>query len=201
MLASFLIVDDFLADPNAARAAALSLGYDPALKRGNYPGLVSDKALPVGGMDEAISRIVGEPLIPANGTTHGHCRLTLKKDRGVTGVHIDPCHYSGILYLSRPEDCRGGTEFFRHRRTGLDAVPQDIERIRATGYPDINALVADVVNKDTNSPSKWERSFVAPMRYNRLILFSPWMFHNAAPGFGDRPDNGRLIQMLFFAKG
>lgn len=200
MLASFLIVDDFLADPLAARKAALGLRYDPALKKGNYPGLLSDRPLPVGGMDEAISRIVGEPLKGADGTMHGHCRLTLRGDRGVTGVHIDPCHYSGILYLSLPEHCRGGTEFFRHRRTGLDGVPMDIDRIRAAGYPDINALVEDVVNKDTQSPSKWERSFVAPMRFNRLILFSPWMFHNAAPAFGDRPDNGRLIQTLFFAK-
>jgi hypothetical protein len=201
MLASFLIVDDFLADPHAARAAALALGYDPKDKQGNYPGLMSHAPLAVGGMDEAASRISGEPLVAAPGTMHGHCRLTLRNDRGVTGVHIDPCHYSGILYLSLPEHCRGGTEFFRHRRTGLDAVPRDIDRIRTAGYADINALVEDVVNRDTRSPSKWERSFVAPMRFNRLILFSPWMFHNAAPGFGDRPENGRLIQTLFFAKG
>lgn len=201
MRASFLIVDDFLADPHAARKAALALRYDPAAKKGNYPGLMSDAPLAVGGMDQAASRIAGEALVAAPGTTHGHCRLTLRNDKGVTGVHIDPCHYSGILYLSLPEHCRGGTEFFRHRRTGLDSVPRDIEGIHRAGYADINALVDDVVNKDTRSPSKWERSFTAPMRFNRLILFSPWMFHNAAPGFGDRPENGRLIQTLFFAKG
>ncbi len=201
MRASFLIVDDVLADPHAARKAALALRYDPAAKKGNYPGLMSDAPLAVGGMDQAASRIAGEALVAAPGTTHGHCRLTLRNDKGVTGVHIDPCHYSGILYLSLPEHCRGGTEFFRHRRTGLDSVPRDIEGIHRAGYADINALVDDVVNKDTRSPSKWERSFTAPMRFNRLILFSPWMFHNAAPGFGDRPENGRLIQTLFFAKG
>lgn len=201
MLASFLIIDDFLADPHAARAAALALRYDPAEKRGNYPGLMSHAPLSVGGMEAAASRIAGEALIAAQDTTHGHCRLTLKNDKGVTGVHIDPCHYSGILYLSLPEHCRGGTDFFRHRRTGLDAVPRDLARIGQAGYADINALVEDVVNRDTRSPSKWERSFTAPMRFNRLILFSPWMFHNAAPGFGDRPENGRLIQTLFFAKG
>ncbi len=201
MLASFLIIDDFLADPLAARRQALALGYDPAKKAGNYPGLMSDTPLDVGGMEAAVSSLVGEPLIAAPDTMHGHCRLTLKADKGVTGVHIDPCHYSGILYLSLPEHCRGGTDFFRHRRTGLEAVPHDIARINAAGYADINALVEDVVNKDTRSPSKWERSFVAPMRFNRLILFSPWLFHNAAPAFGDRPENGRLIQTLFFAKG
>lgn len=38
-----------------------------------------------------------------------------------------------------------------------------------------------------------------PMRFNRLILFSPWMFHNSAAGFGDRPENGRLVHLMFFA--
>jgi hypothetical protein len=201
MRASFLIVDDFLADPLAARRRALALGYDPGKKAGNYPGLMSDVPLDVGGMDATVSSLVGEPLIAAPDTMHGHCRLTLKADKGVTGVHIDPCHYSGILYLSLPEHCRGGTEFFRHRRTGLEAVPHNIAAINAAGYDDINMLVEDVVNKDTRLPSKWERSFVAPMRFNRLILFSPWLFHNAAPAFGDRPENARLIQTLFFAKG
>jgi hypothetical protein len=198
MIPSFLIVDDFLADPHAARAAALGLGYDPALKQGNYPGLMSSRALDVSGMDAGISRIAGETLVPAPGTMHGHCRLTLKGDKGRSGVHIDPCAVSGILYLSLPKDCRGGTEFFRHRRTSLDAVPHDIARINAAGYADINALVEDVVNRDTLSPSKWDRSFVAPMRFNRLILFSPWAFHNAAAGFGDRAETGRLIQTLFY---
>ncbi len=201
MRASFLIVDDFLADPLTARRQALALGYDPAKKAGNYPGLMSDVPLDVEGMADAVSSLLGETLVAAPDTLHGHCRLTLKADRGITGVHIDPCHYSGILYLSLSEHCRGGTEFFRHRRTGLEVVPHDITRINAAGYADINALVADVVNKDTRSPSKWERSFTAPMRFNRMILFSPWLFHNAAPAFGDRPENGRLIQTLFFAKG
>lgn len=201
MRPSLLIIDDFLTDPLAARQRALALGYDPAKKAGNYPGLMSDLPLVIEGLDAAVSSLAGEQLVAAAGTMHGHCRLTLRADRGVTGVHIDPCHYSGILYLSLPDHCRGGTEFFRHRRTGLDAIPPDIARIHAAGYPDINALVEDVVNRDTRSPSKWERSFVVPMRFNRLVLFSPWMFHNAAPAFGDRPDNGRLIQTLFFAKG
>ena len=46
MPASFLIVDDFLADPLAARRAALALDYDPAFKDGNYPGLLSTAASP-----------------------------------------------------------------------------------------------------------------------------------------------------------
>ena len=198
MLPSLLIIDDFLADPHGARAAALGLGYDPATRKGNYPGTLSSAPLGIAGLEAAVARIIGVPVVPQPGTTHGHCRLTLKGDRGVSGVHIDPCFYSGILYLSRDEDARGGTDFFRHKRTGLEAVPQDAARIAASGYGDINALVEDVVNKDTTTPAKWERTLRIPARFNRLLLFSPWQFHNAAPGFGTSTEDARLVMLLFF---
>jgi hypothetical protein len=197
-----MIVDDFLADPWAARRAALALDYDPARQHGNFPGLNSSAPLDTAGVDAAVSRLLGLRLGPAPGTQHGHCRLTGKGAKGKSGVHIDPASYSGILYLSRPEDCArpdaGGTDFFRHKRTGLEAVPQDPARIAASGYIDINALVEDVVNKDTTLAAKWERTLRVPARFNRLLLFSPWQFHNAAPGFGTTPENSRLVMLLFF---
>lgn len=204
MLPSLLIVDDFLADPWAARRAALALEYDPARQHGNFPGLNSSAPLDTAGLDAAVSRLLGVKLGPAPGTQHGHCRLTPKGAKGRSGVHIDPAAYSGILYLSRPEDCAhadaGGTDFFRHRRTGLEAVPQDAAKIAASGYADINALIEDVVNRDTLLPGKWERTLRVPARFNRLLLFSPWQFHNAAPGFGTAPDDARLVMLLFFAR-
>ncbi|GGB52935.1 hypothetical protein GCM10010833_04510 [Blastomonas aquatica] len=200
MLPSLLIVDDFLADPHAARAAALALAYDPASRKGNYPGTLSAAPLAVTGLEEAVSRIIGVPLAPQPGTSHRHCRLTLKGDRGVSGVHIDPCFYSGILYLSRNEDARGGTDFFRHKRTGLEKVPTDPLGLAQSGYDDINALVEDVVNRDTLLPARWERVMRVPMRFNRLILFSPWLFHNSADGFGASAETGRLVHLQFFAR-
>ncbi len=201
MLPSLLIIDDFLADPHAARAAALGLGYDPATRKGNYPGTLSTAPLAISGLEESVARIIGVPVVPQAGTTHGHCRLTLKGDRGVSGVHIDPCFYSGILYLSRDEDARGGTDFFRHKRTGLEKVPTDPLALAQSGYADVNALVEEVVNRDTLLPARWERVMRVPMRFNRLILFSPWLFHNSADGFGADADRGRLVHLQFYARG
>lgn len=203
MLPSLIIIDDFLKDPWAARRAALALEYDPAKQYGNFPGLNSSLPLETSAIDAAVSQLLGVALGPAPGTQHGACRLTAKGAKGKSGVHIDPAAYSGILYLSRPEDCArpdaGGTDFFRHRRTGLEAVPQDPVKIAASGYDDINALVEDVVNKDTTLPAKWERTLRVPARFNRLLLFSPWQFHNAAPGFGKTAEDSRLVMLLFFA--
>jgi len=201
MLPSLLIIDDFLADSHAARAAALALDYDRATRHGNYPGTLSGASLPVQGLDETVSRIIGVSVKPQPGTSHGHCRLTLKGDRGVSGVHIDPCFYSGILYLSRDSDARGGTDFFRHKRTGLEQVPSDPLGLATAGYGDVNALIEDVVNRDTLHAARWERVMRVPMRFNRLILFSPWLFHNSADGFGTSAETGRLVHLQFFARG
>ena len=64
----------------------------------------------------------------------------------------------------------------------------------------ILSLVGDVVNKDTTQPGKWERVMRVPMRFNRLVLFSPWQFHNAAPGFGTDAESARLVMLLFFGR-
>ena len=177
----------------------MALDYDPAFKKGNYPGFSSTKPLAVPGIEETVSRIVGRRLTPAPRTMHGHCRVALRTDKGVTGVHIDPCAWSGILYLTLPQHCKGGTDFFRHRPTGLDRIPSDAMTLASAGFGAIDEAVEKIVNNDTNKPARWEKYFPAPMRFNRLILFSPWMFHNSASGFGDQPSNGRLIQTLFFA--
>jgi hypothetical protein len=199
MLPSLLIINDFLKDP----WAALALDYDPARQHGNFPGLNSCTPLDTAAVDSAVSRLLGIKLGPTPGTQHGACRLTCKGDKGRSGVHIDPASYSGILYLSRPEDCvradAGGTDFFRHKRSGLEAVPTDPARIAAAGYADANALIEDVVNRGSATPAKWERTMRVPARFYRLLLFSPWQFHNVAPGFGTTPEDARLVMLLFFA--
>ena len=136
MLPSLTIIDDFLSDPWAARRAALALDYAPPGTGGNYPGRDSTSALPMDGINASVSRHLGLALEAADKTEHGHCRMTLKADKGRSGVHIDPAFYSGILYLSRPEDCArpgaGGTDFFRHKRTGLERVPANGAELAAS---------------------------------------------------------------------
>lgn len=37
-----------------------------------------------------------------------------------------------------------------------------------------------------------------PMRFNRLVLLRPWLWHTASPGFGDSMETGRLVYLLFW---
>jgi hypothetical protein len=197
MLTTLLIVDDFLDNAARLREDALKLTY-PDLQ-GAFPGRNSLERISIEGLDQAVSRLVGEPLTPVSPLqSHGKCRLTMAKDKGRAKVHIDDSHWSGILYLSHNEDSIGGTDFFRHIRTNSDRAPVYKEELAEKGYKSFDEMHADIIEKDSNDDSKWELTTRVPMRFNRLVLLRPWLWHTAGPGFGDRPENARLVYLMFF---
>lgn len=190
---SFIVVDDFLGNAEEVRAAALKLDYPEPDGAVAYSGRNSRKRLRIEGLDQEISRLVGEPLTPTPNTGHGACRIALADDKGANAVHVDESHWSGVLYLSRPEDCAGGTDFFRHRATGAEKVPD----LAAQGFTSFQQVIDRVLDPDAADLRKWERVLRVPMRFNRLVLFRPWFWHSAGPGFGDCLENGRLVYLLF----
>ena len=197
MVPAVYIIDDFLSDVERVRNRALELTYSVG---GNYPGRDSVERLAIDGLDEAVSSIMRQRLTAQLGEqfNHGKCRLTLSSDDQLARVHVDPSHLSGILYLSRPEDCAGGTEFFRHVRTGTDRVPMTEEELAALGYNSYVDMHRDIVLNDGGDRSKWQQTMTVPMRYNRLVLLQPHYWHTSGPGFGDNVGNGRLVYLMFF---
>ncbi|MFA7322243.1 MAG: DUF6445 family protein [Dokdonella sp.] len=198
MPTSLIIVDDFLDRPDELRNAALRLTYPP--QEGAFPGRNSLQRINLEGLERQVSHLVAEPVVPISPLeSHAKCRITLAADRGRGKVHVDRSHWSGILYLSRPENCRGGTEFFRHRPTGTERAPLNQEEALAMGLSSMSDVQSKIIEKDSNDDSKWELTMRVPMRFNRLILLRPWLWHTAGEAFGDRIENGRLIYLMFFS--
>jgi len=197
MLRTLVIVDDFIDNAAALRKMALSLDYPP--NEAPFPGRNSLQRINIPGLAEEVSHILDEPLRPLNPPqSHGKFRLTLATDTGKARIHADPAHWSGILYLSKPEDCTGGTDFFRHLRTDTDRAPTTPEELAAHCYGSFDDMHRDIIECDTLDDSKWERTMQVPMRFNRLVLLRPWLWHTAGPGFGSSVEDGRLIYVLFF---
>jgi hypothetical protein len=197
MVPAVFIIDDFLNNAEAVREQALSLTYK---RSGLYAGHGSVETLTIGGLERVVSSIVQQRLVADWPPDHAHatCRLTLAEDDAPAPIHVDPNHLSGILYLSRDEDCRGGTEFWRHKRTGTDRMPMGPDSLRALGYASYAELEQDILTKEGWDRSKWEHAMTVPMRFNRLVLLQPQYWHTAGPGFGDSIENGRLIYLMFF---
>ena len=200
MPTSLIVVDDFLSaqDAQGLREAGLGLTYPE--QDGAFPGRNSVERLQIDGLSEAVSRLVNELLQPVNPLqSHGKFRLTLADDVGRAKVHTDRSHWSGILYLSRPQDCQGGTEFFRHRRTDTERMPLNAEELARLGYANGEDAHRDIIERDSNDDTQWEMTMRVPMRFNRLILLRPWLWHTAGQAFGDNAENGRLVYLMFFA--
>jgi len=193
-----IIVDDFFDSAVQLREAALRLDYPDV--QGKFPGRNSQQRLQLEGLDQEVSRLVGEPLVSMPPPqAHGKFRIATAGDVGSAKVHVDTAHWSGILYLSRPEDCRGGTEFFRHRATNSDRGPISDEEAQAQGYAGAKQMISDILERDTMNDDAWELTMRVPMRFNRLVLLRPWLWHTAGEAFGDSLANGRLIYLMFFA--
>jgi hypothetical protein len=195
MIPFAIVIDDFLPNAEELRERALKLNYS---LKGPYPGLNSVEKINIPGLDEMVSRLVYQPVRPpwTKNYSHGSFRLALAKDDEPAKIHIDQSHWSGILYLSRPEDCQGGTEFYRHLPTGTDHMPFTEQGIAELGYSSFDHLREEILEKDALDRSKWELTMVVPMRFNRLVLTQPQYWHTSGPSFGDTPETGRLIYMM-----
>jgi hypothetical protein len=200
MIPHLIVIDDFLNNAEAVRAEALTLNYSVP---GRFPGLNSVEKLNIGGLNQVISTLVHEPVRTpwTKDFSHGSCRLALAKDDKPGRIHVDQSDWSGILYLSRDEDCQGGTEFFRHKRTRTDRVPVNLEKLGQIGYSSYEDMQHEILDQDALDRSKWDHTMTVPMRFNRLILLQPQYWHTSGPSFGDSVENGRLVFLMFFMRG
>jgi hypothetical protein len=194
------ILDDFYESPMVVREAALKADYQSTPGQ-RFPGRNSVQKFPPNGLDRLVSHFFGEPVVGDMNpqSTHAKFRITLEGDKSRYLVHADPSHLRvvGVIYLTLPEHCRGGTVFYRHKGMNSERTPLSIEELQAYGHDDINSLM----EAEGNDPDCWEETMTVPMRFNRFILYRPWSWHSAGVPFGDSAENGRLIQVMGFMSG
>ena len=195
-----LIIDDFFSDPHRIRREALNLEYPAPEAGANYPGRNASTRLIMDGVETVIAQLTHERLAVAPNTSHGRPRLALGGETGGYSVHLDYNHWSAIVYLSLDEHGREGTHFYKHKRTGLDRGPVFPGEAEGLGYANSHEACDAIVRADGRHPDRWERLMTVPMRFNRLVLFRGYCWHDAGVSFGATPQDGRLILPFFFVK-
>ena len=209
-----VIVDDALPDPDAYRAQALALDYrQSADARGvNFPGRQTD-GQPCQALMERIAGALGHDvkwLSPDNGAFRSSGADSVAR----SDIHVDPDDGSagpvlaGLLYLTLPEQCRGGTSFWRHRSTGWEQRPT-IAELRARGYPSFAEFERQGIHIDRarafaeialGRAELWDFLFEIPLRYNRLAIYRADYFHAVSNVFGSSPEDARLVQLFYFKR-
>ena len=204
-----LVLDEFLPDALARRAYALALGYTDASGHlyGNFPGSQTAG----GHADQATMQRIANLLerdIKWGWPSHGAFRLSPAMATACSDIHADldqsrPA-YAGVLYLSLPEDCQGGTSFWRHRDTGWSKVPDEgqARASRFGSYAEFmrrrTADAGQTFEQLSAARDEWELVLEVPMRFNRLVLYRSDFFHGISALFGHKPGDSRLVQLYFF---
>lgn len=181
-LDTLVVKDDFYSDPDAIRELALGKSYQeppPGTPRLAVTAICNEAeskamferlqpCLP----DEPNNRIVGVNVL---------FRYTLATAQKKVFCHVDGCSGAGIVYLTRPEHCAGGTTIYRHKATGDEIYDKQNRHLY-----------------DFRDPEQWDVIEQVEMAYNRLVMYPGQLFHAITPVFfGDSIDNARLTQNVF----
>lgn len=204
-----IALDDFAADPEALRAAAIAAGFAPGLH--HYPGIRAP--LPPGylrdqlpaiaeALGEAFGRAVAVEVIDASFSIVTTPPASLSVPQRLP--HVDAYGADRIALIHYLSDTSDGTAFYRHRATGFETV----DEARAPIY--LGQLEAELrhagppppgyINGDT---ALFERHTLAQAAYNRAWLYPSFLLHSGAIAadatLSSDPAKGRLTVTGFLS--
>lgn len=189
-----IVVENFAPDALEVREAVVTGPF--GTKRGpdgaDYNG-ISD--YPVPHWFERLGEVLKQTVIPRLSCF----RLNLKGELPYSWVHADSicARYAGVLYLNTPEQCAGGTAFWRHAALGMTYL-LSAEELAAHGMN--GDAFHRLMTREWKDPSAWEQVGFMPMQFNRFLTYPTQFFHSRYPweGFGTGPADGRLIWACFY---
>ena len=196
-----IIVDDFYSDPYAIRNIALAAEYE-AKSMGNYPGRNSVKNFWNDELTQSISQITGELVTPNSQPFCGKFRFICKDDVAKQIIHFDHSpkqKWAGVIYLNLPEHCKdtdSGTTMYRHKASGTSVAPFDHVEALNIGVTTLQDMKIFFETEGVNK-SLWSPDLKVDNKFNRLVLFRPWMWHAMENHFGTDVTNSRLTQLVF----
>ena len=198
MRKNLIVVDNFYQNPDAVREFAMNVEYDPDDGR-NWPGHDSIHEHGKEDLTKMCSEIVGQPLTTKSCNKCSYFRRTKVGEHGTQDIHFDPnpgLVWAGIIYLTPTFHPTGGTKFWKHRQYGWEFAPNQEQAARCGVHS--HQDMVNFFNTDGKDRSKWIETDNISFKYNRLVMFNPFMFHSNGEWFGTDDQSARLIQLLFF---
>lgn len=189
-------IDDFLPDPIGYREQALKQPfYDIRGPDGEVYKNINVR--PSNEFETLISERVGRRVKCG----YSLLRVNFEGELPNHAVHSDNGYdqFAAILYLNRPEDCKGGTAFWKHKKRGWTAFPT-LNQLRQTCMKP--AKMVNQLQAEANCEGAWDLLHVAEMKFNRMIVYPTQQWHSRYPwsAFGKTMEDARLIWVSFFSE-
>lgn len=199
MINRYIIVDDFYNNPDELVRVAMDSFSEDDSPSGNYAGVMTKASFLGEQHKEIFKKLTLEPSIDSSTNTNGRLRFTQANDTFKFHIHYDVdvgTKWAGVVYLSKDHPSTDGTCFWKHKRTGLEIAPNTIEGFAKYGWTNFHDLKA-FLEVEGLDESLWEKTLIVPYKYNRLVLFRPWLLHSPGPSFGDTLESSRIVQTIF----
>lgn len=183
-----IIIDNFAQNCGLMRQAAINANYERKITDTGYEyNFANPEFLDIDKSLNLIFRVLGKM---ASSFLLSYFIYETKSNEKTTReknwVHFDPWSWVGLHYLNLPDQCVGGTSFYRHMEENIFGF---------TDFTDENkALIA----QDGTDEMKWEEILRVQLRWNRLLLFKPCFFHSPSCYFGSEIENARIYQLFTF---
>jgi hypothetical protein len=198
-MSSFLIIDDFFADPAAVREKALKAKYQRF--PGEFPGWRSSRSWIA---PEVHSLLKKNAILHRDGKIHctgAKFQFNGKQHKGRRFIHTDlDYRYLGLVFLSEPVPGREfpGTSFYQHKQTGVDRVDPHNEKWAQSlsGKGNLFQLTLNA-EKDRYQFNRWSEAVTLQAKFNRLLFFPAYHYHVNASAWGTTPANGRLVYSFY----
>lgn len=186
--------DNFASDAAVVRNAVIAGGF--ASEKGPdgaiYTGISQYR---VDHWFARIAELTGVRIIPRLSCF----RLNLAGELPHSWVHSDDicAKYASVLYLNQPEQCQGGTAFWKHKAMDVDHLASD-EVLAACGVDYV--AYHRMMTAEWKRLEAWEQTNFVSMQWNRFITYPTRFFHSRYPfkAFGKGPEDGRLIWICFY---
>lgn len=178
-----MVIDDFLSDFPVIRRWADHATYENPTNPYDalgYHGIATECPA------DSLLRSLQRWFHPGVKLVHSMVRLSIEGCPVPYQAHADSfmgSRFTAIVYLNRPEHCRGGTALLRHIESGA------VKESDGKAWKD-----------DENDPDAWEVLSLCPMQTNRAFCYRSDLLHRSEPlgGFGTDARDGRLVLIGLF---
>jgi hypothetical protein len=189
-----IVVDNFYKDPEAVRHLILN-SPSTTWKNivNNLPG-----ARTIFGLNTTILRDVSSTISEKHFNTQvfdlnffiSNLYIQTYKPAGINcKPHTDTSHLAGLIYLNTPEECHGGTAFYKSKHTNSQYN---------TSRPPYETMVP-YTETLTESDENWELIDIVEMKYNRYLLYPGSIYHSPYIKKEWFTDYYRINQTFFFS--
>ncbi len=208
----YLVVDDFYADPDAVRRLILTTPYtiwahhETSRNFVDYYDCRQNIQVPFLEPQQALAAMSTQGLtIDVTQGRHHFVTNVFKliNDQPPDSQpfpHDDGINVAGIVMLNTPEECSGGTAFYRCKDPDITCMPLERER-----YDALRQRIYSGPRGHKGSAyfleqwqRWWERVEMVEMRYNRMLVYPGILFHGHWQEHNAFKDVWRVNQLMFF---